>query len=149
MTISTSACSKCGAALYPDDLFCAGCGSRVNAPVPVAPGAEISGAQSVASNAPRAQMRTMVMQGSGTALLSPCSACSAQLFSGDIFCPACGKPVEDRRSTMSTLAPTAGDHASVDKAWEETRRRLDDATAGQYEIMKELGRGGFAVVYLG
>jgi predicted Ser/Thr protein kinase len=69
-----------------------------------------------------------------------CAHCASPLPSGGEFCTNCGTDVRDLAST----APAALDDAGVAKL----TRLLREQTAGEYEIERELARGGMGVVYL-
>jgi serine/threonine protein kinase len=63
-----------------------------------------------------------------------CPHCGEQIFDDDRFCAGCGRPVDPS--------------ADSDSGWSEILTRLRSATSGEYEIIRELGHGGMAVVYL-
>jgi len=69
-----------------------------------------------------------------------CAHCASPLPDGSAFCTNCGADVRDAASTT----PAALDEAGVAKL----TRVLREATAGEYEIERELGRGGMGVVFL-
>jgi len=69
-----------------------------------------------------------------------CAHCASPLPSGGEFCTNCGADVRDLASTT----PAALDDAGVAKL----TRLLREQTAGEYEIERELARGGMGVVYL-
>ncbi|MDF1505865.1 serine/threonine-protein kinase [Roseisolibacter sp. H3M3-2] len=60
----------------------------------------------------------------------PCPRCGAELSASARFCSGCGQPAE---------AEGAEDHLLA---------RLRSATLGDYDVVRELGRGGMAAVYL-
>ena len=69
-----------------------------------------------------------------------CAHCASPLPDGSLFCTNCGTDVQDPAS-----APAASlDDAGVAKL----TRVLREETAGEYEIERELARGGMGVVYL-
>ena len=69
-----------------------------------------------------------------------CAHCASPLPDGSQFCTNCGADVRDQASTT----PDALDEAGVAKL----TRVLREETAGEYEIERELARGGMGVVFL-
>ncbi len=71
--------------------------------------------------------------------MAVCVNCTTLLPDGSHFCSHCGTPVPGRGEPSTPLTPQV----------QEIFDRLRDATAGRYEILSELGRGGMAIVFLG
>ncbi|MGD8868103.1 MAG: protein kinase, partial [Gemmatimonadales bacterium] len=71
-------------------------------------------------------------------MMGLCAHCATPLPDGSRFCSHCGTPVPGQPEQSPTLTPQG----------REIFDRLRDATAGRYEILRELGRGGMAVVFL-
>ena len=70
--------------------------------------------------------------------MTTCRGCGESLTAEDRFCPRCGIPV-------SPATPTGGGAYSP---WTQVLERLRSATSGEFHIVRELGRGGMAAVYL-
>jgi serine/threonine protein kinase len=69
-----------------------------------------------------------------------CSQCGSVVASADRFCGSCG---------LSVSGPEPKPGAStISRAAEKRLRRIVNATAGDYEILRELGVGGMGAVYL-
>ncbi|HEU4952923.1 MAG TPA: inactive serine/threonine-protein kinase VRK3, partial [Gemmatimonadales bacterium] len=70
---------------------------------------------------------------------APCTVCSRPLLESDRVCPDCG----------TTAAPILlPDPVPVAPSpWDEMVERLRRATAGEFEVGPELGRGGMAAVF--
>ena len=73
---------------------------------------------------------------------SRCASCSTTLLGGERFCGGCGAPVA---FVGSAPAPVDGQGNSP---WDVILRQLRAATLGEFEIKRELGRGGMAAVFL-
>jgi uncharacterized protein YjdB len=71
-----------------------------------------------------------------------CKSCDQQLLPTDLTCPQCGTTAEHAIPTAPTLA--AGD-SSADLG--DIIARLRRATLGEFDIGRELGRGGMAAVF--
>jgi serine/threonine-protein kinase len=69
-----------------------------------------------------------------------CGGCGAPLLPGERFCPKCG--AESPASTATRISD------GIVSPWVRVRERLASATAGEFELVRELGRGGMAAVYL-
>ena len=78
----------------------------------------------------------------GSELLS-CSACGSSLLATDSVCPECQTPANVVLPGLDSLPPA--DSASV---LADIVDRLRRATLGEFEIGRELGRGGMAAVFL-
>src|SRR6185503_16940827 len=74
-----------------------------------------------------------------------CERCGAALGKLDRFCPRCGTSVA---TPPPTVASTSQPSAVEENPWALVVNRLRAATAGEFEILRELGRGGMAAVYL-
>ena len=68
-----------------------------------------------------------------------CTHCSTPLPDGSHFCSHCGTPVPGYEQGSRTLTPQG----------REIFERLAAATEDTYDIVREIGRGGMAVVFLG
>ena len=79
---------------------------------------------------------------------APCQSCGVALTADSAFCLSCGvKILRDHDTTIGEApAPSVGGQLEV--SWSELESRLRDVTAGDYEIIRELGRGGQAAVFL-
>jgi serine/threonine protein kinase len=72
-----------------------------------------------------------------TGSVNACAHCQAPLPSDGRYCSNCGRPSGETAAQLSSAEPT-----------EELRNRLSKTLEGRYEIIKLLGRGGMAVVFL-
>src|SRR5690348_16129924 len=72
-----------------------------------------------------------------------CERCHSPLGAADRFCPRCGTGT--RAGTESAVGVASGEDVNP---WIQVAARLRTATAGEFEILRELGRGGMAAVYL-
>jgi serine/threonine-protein kinase len=72
-----------------------------------------------------------------------CASCGQLLLATDHSCPHCGTPAE--RVVPPDPPATQTDSPSP---WAEMVERLRRATLGEFEIGRELGRGGMAAVFL-
>ena len=72
-----------------------------------------------------------------------CASCSRPLLASDLSCPHCGTPAEP--TVLIDLFATLGDDSSP---MADILGRLRRATLGEFEIGRELGRGGMAAVFL-
>jgi len=92
-----------------------------------------------------------------------CPACGETLHKDDVHCSACGtlRPDADFASAPpegATWVLSATDDAGEGEeappaametdGWQEVREELEEATRGEFEVQRELGRGGMAAVYL-
>lgn len=78
-----------------------------------------------------------------------CYNCSAPLDGGERFCQECGAQVSGIsgiRNGGSSSWPVT--NAALGSGWDGILGRLRAATFGEYEIGRELGRGGMAAVFL-
>ncbi len=66
-----------------------------------------------------------------------CTRCGSQVTQNSKFCPSCGLD-------LSSVTPLATGQAPAEQSEEEMVR---DALKDEYEIIKELGRGGMAIVF--
>jgi serine/threonine protein kinase/uncharacterized protein YjdB/uncharacterized Zn finger protein (UPF0148 family) len=165
MTYS-SACPECGETLYRDDVHCPRCGTRrkesVLASAPARGATRVLAATSAAGRDP----------------IPTCTSCGAPRLVGDLYCASCGTPFSDempppkglesapalREASAPPVSPApplppAGnvpqsppepgpEPAEEFDGWHEVRLQLEEATRGEFEVVKELGRGGMAAVYL-
>jgi predicted Ser/Thr protein kinase len=69
--------------------------------------------------------------------VNACAHCQTPLPSDGRYCSNCGRPSGETPAYVSSAEPT-----------EELRNRLSKTLEGRYEIIKLLGRGGMAVVFL-
>lgn len=75
---ATRPCDHCGMALYPDDLFCPGCGQEA-API------EMERTPS------RRSSRIVFAVGSGAhPIIDSCARCGSEVLPGDRYCQMCG-----------------------------------------------------------
>jgi serine/threonine-protein kinase len=83
-----------------------------------------------------------------------CPTCSSVVADGDRFCKQCGTEVSGISSSMfngpgATAANTpAGMGLPAGSPWEQVLQRLRAVTVGEFEVGRELGRGGMAAVFL-
>ena len=85
-----------------------------------------------------------------------CPSCGGAVSHGDRFCGVCGTPITLAGSNLTPAvgepvnpsAPTVANTLTDASPWSVVGARLQAATAGEYEIFTELGRGGMAAVYL-
>lgn len=72
-----------------------------------------------------------------------CTSCGRQILPGDPSCPHCGTPADP-------AIPSDGVHSPGDppSPMADIVERLRRATLGEFEIGRELGRGGMAAVFL-
>jgi len=71
-----------------------------------------------------------------------CKSCGQQLLPTDLTCPHCGTTAEH-----AVAAATAAEPAEPSTDLDDIIARLRRATLGEYEIGRELGRGGMAAVF--
>ena len=84
----------------------------------------------------------------GTAApVAGCERCGAPLGAADRFCPRCGTGVV-ARTAVDPSASQPGAGGEDVNPWAQVAGRLRTATAGEFDILRELGRGGMAAVYL-
>ena len=76
--------------------------------------------------------------------LGACTSCGMLLLEADHSCPKCGAPVTP--TAESNTIPYQD--ADAGSPWAEVVVRLRRATLGEFEIGRELGRGGMAAVFL-
>ncbi len=72
--------------------------------------------------------------------MTTCSQCETELPGDSLFCPRCGAPAADA-GVDELLASAASDPTGL-------LDRVRAATAGEFTIIRELGRGGMGRVYL-
>ena len=83
----------------------------------------------------------------GTAApLAGCERCGGPLAIADRFCPRCGTGT--RFGSESQVAGSATPSGEEVNPWVQVAAKLRAATAGEFDILRELGRGGMAAVYL-
>ena len=83
----------------------------------------------------------------GTAApLAGCERCGAPLGAADRFCPRCGTGT--RFGSESQVAGSANSTGEEVNPWVQVASKLRAATSGEFDILRELGRGGMAAVYL-
>ena len=73
-----------------------------------------------------------------------CNRCGESITPGARFCMKCGNDVSGIQGAVATAMMPAPEPSADDLLLESLRQ----ATLGDYEILKELGRGGMATVYL-
>jgi eukaryotic-like serine/threonine-protein kinase len=112
-------CPSCSRALFPEDVFCSGCGTRIRA-------RDTSG---------RGARGSLVRRTIPTAERETCGSCHGFLLPGDLFCPSCG-------------ARARTDPARIDENLSDLLVEVTRASGGKYELVCELGRGGMGVVFL-
>jgi serine/threonine protein kinase len=76
--------------------------------------------------------------------LFACAYCGESLLPQDESCPECGTPAEHR----PPADPLSFQTADAPTPWADMVDRLRRATLGEYELGRELGRGGMAAVFL-
>jgi serine/threonine protein kinase/uncharacterized protein YjdB len=73
-----------------------------------------------------------------------CANCTEPLLEGALSCPKCGTPIYP----TAIHDPDASSDDEQPSPWTEVVERLRRATLGEFEIGRELGRGGMAAVFL-
>ena len=111
-----------------ETVSCASCGR------PAAPGATYcSGCGSALNLESSAPTKTLVASGE---TLNRCPSCGERMEPGAEFCSGCG---------AIRAASGPGSRSSV---WDAVLARLTRATKGEFEIVREVGRGAMGAVYL-
>ncbi len=86
-----------------------------------------------------------------------CPTCSTVVADSDRFCKSCGTVVSGISASLpigghayppAETATPAGAPLSASSPWELVLSRLRSVTDGEFEIGRELGRGGMAAVFL-
>ena len=93
------------------------------------------------------------MTGRPTATTTACTQCGGAIYAGDRFCGSCGALVTGAGGNVVPTTAPAGDTPTQTgftpfDGWERIIQRLRAATLGEFEIRRELGRGGMAIVFL-
>ena len=83
--------------------------------------------------------------GSCGALVNACRSCGQRLVAGDRTCPACGMSANP---ALVTAKISGGGAEPAHSVWTDVADRLQTATLGEFQIIRELGRGGMAAVFL-
>ena len=78
---------------------------------------------------------------------APCQSCGVALTADSAFCLSCGAKILRDHDTTIGEAPAPSVGGQLEVSWSELESRLRDVTAGDYEIIRELGRGGQAAVF--
>jgi len=94
-TAAGSICPSCGASNTPGEMFCAECGTPLEAPQPSPAAAE-------APQAPPAPAAPAASPGG-----NQCPVCGAQLTGDDAFCFACGADLKAQPAAAATPVPEA------------------------------------------
>ncbi len=77
-----------------------------------------------------------------------CATCSEGVRPGDRYCSRCGDELVLSSHPTALLDSEAHLDDDPDSPWAEVVQRLRRATFGEFEIGRELGRGGMAAVFL-
>jgi serine/threonine protein kinase len=118
----THACPSCRRDVHADDAFCSYCGMRL---------------QARTSNA-GLYRRTQARHPGNEIRHNTCGSCNTPLLAEDVFCSACG----------ARFGKVSQDSQPGDSSRISNLRKLEEATRGKFEFVRELGRGGMGTVYL-
>ncbi len=77
-----------------------------------------------------------------------CLTCGESLRPGDRYCSRCGDELALSSHPTALLDSEAHVDDNPESPWAEVVQRLRRATLGEFEIGRELGRGGMAAVFL-
>jgi uncharacterized protein YjdB len=108
--------------MFPEDAFCGQCGTRIQA----------------RDSETGLSRRTLARQTIPTMERLGCGSCNSPILPGELFCSTCG-------ARHGQTLP--GGESRVD-AWSTHRRKLEEATRGRFEFIRELGSGGMGTVFL-